>query len=149
MGVFTLRGLPMATATHPCVLGIISFRCHYHHKWVHNPFTNDAVAIVVAAPLSVNAPIWFLTTYSWRKQNIRLCKNYTKVTRGGVMKCHEMSCNVMSGILETMFPTFKMLTKIILILFDHKGILCYAKWETAWQSTGWCMGETERKSLTA
>ena len=43
------------------------------------------------------------------------------------MKCHEMSCNVMSGILETMFATFKKLSKIILILFGHKGILCYAK----------------------
>ena len=80
-------------------------------------------------------------------KNIRLCKNYTKVTRGGVMKCHEMSCNVMSGILETMFATFKMLSKIILILFDHKGILCYAKWETAWQSTGWCMGKLNAKAL--
>ena len=53
----------------------------------------------------------------------------------------------MSGILETMFATFKMLSKIILMVFDHKGILCYAKWETSWQSTRWCMGKLNAKAL--
>ena len=70
MGVFTLRGVAMAMATHSYVLCIISFHCHCRHKWAHNPFTNDAIAIVIAAPLSVNTPIGFLTTYSWRKENI-------------------------------------------------------------------------------
>ena len=37
-------------------------------KWVSNPFHDDAVAIAVDAPSSVNTPIGFHTTHSWRKK---------------------------------------------------------------------------------
>ena len=32
-------------------------------KWVQNPFTNDAIAIAIATPSSVNTPIGFHITH--------------------------------------------------------------------------------------
>ena len=48
-------------------------------KWVHNPFTNDAIAIAIGH--HVNSLIWFHTTHSWQKKIVFRCRCRLSVNR--------------------------------------------------------------------